>query len=160
MDNTALSDSNGGQKFDLLVIGYGNELRGDDGVGPKTAMAVSEWHFPGVHTMVCHQLTPDLAAPIAAAQRVVFVDATADSTGSVELRELAPAGTPQTMEHSANPSFLLGLTKEVFGRSPAAFLLTIPTQSMAFGEELSTQAIEGMQVAVEKIRSLALSHAV
>jgi hypothetical protein len=78
MNNKADPDSKRQQKFNLLVIGYGNELRGDDGVGPKTAMAVSEWHFPGVKTMVCHQLTPDLAEPIAAAERVVFIDAVAE----------------------------------------------------------------------------------
>ena len=32
----------------ILVIGYGNTLRGDDGVGPKVAEAVAALALPGV----------------------------------------------------------------------------------------------------------------
>ena len=32
---------------ELLVIGYGNTLRGDDGVGPRVAEAVEKLNLPG-----------------------------------------------------------------------------------------------------------------
>jgi hydrogenase maturation protease len=47
---------------DLLVIGYGNELRSDDGVGPRVARAVAEWRLPGVEAIAVHQLTLELCA--------------------------------------------------------------------------------------------------
>ncbi|HEY9173382.1 MAG TPA: hydrogenase maturation protease, partial [Verrucomicrobiae bacterium] len=55
---------------DLLVIGYGNTLRRDDGIGPKVAEAVAELNLPGVRSLACPQLTPELAEPIAHAKRV------------------------------------------------------------------------------------------
>ena len=60
---------------DLLVIGYGNTLRRDDGVGPHVAEAIAALALPGVEALVCPLLTPELAEAIARARRVVFVDA-------------------------------------------------------------------------------------
>ena len=50
---------------ELLVIGYGNSLRRDDGVGPRVAEAIEELNLPGVRTLVCQLLTPEFADPIA-----------------------------------------------------------------------------------------------
>jgi hydrogenase maturation protease len=154
MKTPAERETGGGTKTALLVIGYGNELRSDDGVGPKTAEVVAEWNLPGVRTLVCHQLTPEFAVPIASAQCVVFIDATVDSQNSVELREVQAAGPDQLMAHAADPRILLRLAKEVFGRSPTAFLITIPVENLAFGDKLSGRAREGSRIALQKIREL------
>ena len=42
-------------KVRLLVIGYGNELRGDDGVGPWVARSVADWQVAGVEAVAVHQ---------------------------------------------------------------------------------------------------------
>ncbi len=46
----------------ILVIGYGNSLRSDDGVGPFVAEAVEALRLPGVHTLICQQLSPEQLA--------------------------------------------------------------------------------------------------
>jgi hypothetical protein len=48
---------------ELLVIGYGNSLRRDDGVGPRVAEAVEALQLPGVRTLTCQLLTPEFADP-------------------------------------------------------------------------------------------------
>ena len=60
---------------DVLVIGYGNTLRGDDGIGPAVAGEIDRLAVPGVRVIVVHQLTPELAADLAACRRAVFIDA-------------------------------------------------------------------------------------
>jgi hydrogenase maturation protease len=77
----------------LLVIGYGNTLRGDDGVGPRVAEAVERLQLPGVRTLICQQLSPEHAEMISQAERVVFVDAAVDGPKEVQLRELVPGDT-------------------------------------------------------------------
>ncbi len=72
---------------ELLVIGYGNPLRGDDGVGPAVSGAIAVLGLPGVRALSVHQLTPELAAEAAGARVAVFVDAAVDST-EVEMRRL------------------------------------------------------------------------
>jgi hydrogenase maturation protease len=141
----------------LLVIGYGNELRRDDGVGPKVAAAVANWNLPGVQAIACHQLTPELTSPIAAAAHVVFVDAALGRDGSVQCREIEPDDNSEVMTHAANPSCLLALARRVFGRCPTASWLTLPVLDVDFGEELSPLACDGFKSALEKIRSLANS---
>ena len=70
----------------LLVIGFGNTLRCDDGVGPKAVLAVEELGLPGVRTLTCPQLTPELADPLSKVDSAVFVDAAVDHRGAVRLR--------------------------------------------------------------------------
>jgi hydrogenase maturation protease len=159
MSKAAACELSGGSKSALLVIGYGNELRGDDGVGPKTAAAVAEWNLPRVRALVCHQLTPELAVAVAATQCVVFVDATADLSTSVELHELRPADASPIMVHAADPRMLLGLANDIFHRRPSAFWLTIPIENVDFGNKFSTRARKGMQIALEQIRALAIKAA-
>ena len=63
----------------MLIIGYGNPLRGDDGVGWRVAEAAGTALPEGAATVLAvHQLTPELSAPISRAGRVVFVDAAAE----------------------------------------------------------------------------------
>ncbi len=139
---------------DLLVIGYGNTLRGDDGVGPRVAEAVRALRLPGVHTLVCQQLSPEHAAPISLAQTVIFVDAAVDAPQEVQLRQLEPSDTSQLMAHAADPRTMLALSRDVFGHVPHAWWLTIPVVKMDFSEDLTPEAQRGCDEAVGKIQCL------
>ena len=139
----------------LLVIGYGNELRRDDGVGPKVAAAVAKMNLPGVRIHICHQLTPELADPISHSSRVIFVDAATLASKEVQTLKLKPDETVNVMAHAANPHSLLALAHEVFGYCPPAWWLTIPVEDFGFGDELSPVARRGFNVADEKICSIA-----
>lgn len=143
---------------DFLVIGYGNTLRSDDGVGAKVAAAVAELGLPGVVALVRHQLAPELAEPISEAHAVVFVDAAVDAATEVQMRQLEPADGAQLMAHAADPRTLLAFAKQLFGRCPPAWWLTIPVENLGFGEELSPLARRGYETALEKIRALAGCH--
>jgi hydrogenase maturation protease len=140
---------------ELLIIGYGNSLRRDDGVGPRVAEAVEELNLSGVRTLVCQLLTPEFADPIARARRVIFVDAAVDKTDGVHFRKLEPGETSQLMAHSADPRTLLALARDVFGHAPEAWWLTIPAIHLGFGTDYSPAAEAGFQNAVAKIKQLA-----
>lgn len=139
----------------LLVIGYGNELRGDDGVGPKVASAVNRLNLPGVRSIACHQLTPELADPVSRAAGVVFVDATAEAGTGIRMQELKPEEPGQPLAHAADPRTVLALARDVFGSFPAAWWLTIPIETTELGDELSPFARSGLRQAVDRIRTLA-----
>ena len=62
-------------EYDFLIIGYGNELCGDDAVGPWVARAVAEWQLPAVKSLAVPQLTPELTTELAKTNYVMFVDA-------------------------------------------------------------------------------------
>src|SRR5262249_10360792 len=54
---------------------YGNELRGDDGIGPRVARAVEGWGLPGVTALSAHALVPEMAVAVAGAEGVGFGEA-------------------------------------------------------------------------------------
>jgi hydrogenase maturation protease len=141
----------------LLVIGYGNELRRDDGVGPRAARAVAAWQLPGVEGIAAHQLTPELAERIGAAERVVFVDAGQDDVVLTRLME--PSRAAQVLGHTGEPHELLALAEALSGRRPASWLITLPAPELGFGEGLSAAAEHGLAEALRQIRTLAGSSA-
>jgi len=139
----------------LLVIGYGNTLRRDDGVGPRVADAVKALALPGVRALACPLLTPELADPISRARVAIFVDAAVDAPREVQLRKLTPAGSSQIMAHAASPATVLALARDVFGHAPEAWWLTIPVEDLGLGEELSPMAQRGFEFAVQEVRKRA-----
>lgn len=141
----------------LLVIGYGNELRGDDGVGPKVATTVAEWNLDGVEGIACPLLTPELADAISRARMAVFVDAAVDSSSAVQWRQLEPSESSQIMAHAADPRTMLALARDVFGHAPQAWWLTIPATQLDFGRKLSPEAQRGFANAVEKLLTVCRS---
>jgi hydrogenase maturation protease len=139
----------------ILVIGYGNELRGDDGLGPRVAEVIAAANHPDVRVRTVFQLVPELAAELAEARMVIFVDALADP-GRIAV-ELTPVGAEETTDwstHTADPRTLLALTRAVYGRTPEAWWLKTPGRNFDFGEGLSSAAEEGVRQAIARIKGL------
>lgn len=142
----------------FLIVGYGNELRGDDGVGPQVATTVSDWQLPSVKSLSVQQLLPEIAADMARADYVIFVDA-GGKRGAPTL-QLEPLVTNQAalarcttpaLNHTCDPSALVALTHALYGDHPQAWLLQIPTEHCDLGRALSKTAQQGMDGALRTI---------
>lgn len=137
----------------ILVIGYGNTLRGDDALGPEVATLIEQQKFPGVFAVTVHQLTPELADPISAADAVVFIDASSDPASEVSLRPLAAADQVEVRPHFGHPAALLKLAAQTFQRCPAAWLLTVPGFDFGFKGGLSARAQAAAQTGLAMFTS-------
>jgi hydrogenase maturation protease len=135
------------RKREILAIGYGNELRRDDGLGPKLAREIEQLHLARVRVLVCHQLTPELADPVSQAGAVLFMDASLVSR-RVELRRLCAKWPSAHLGHASEPSDLLNAATILYGRVPTAWLLALPAFDLAFGDGLSKWAEEGKATAL------------
>jgi hydrogenase maturation protease len=139
----------------ILVIGYGNDLRGDDAAGQRAAARVAAWALPGVEVRTLHQLTPELAAPLAEADRAIFLDAHPVASGAhVRVRRLRGVTSPVNFAHACEPHGLLDLSQRVFGRMPDAWWVTIPAVDFAFGAPLSARTEAGIAEALAAVRRL------
>jgi hydrogenase maturation protease len=125
------------QSFSILIIGYGNNLRSDDGVGRYLAEMIDQQQLPSVKTLSVHQLTPELVLKITEAQAVIFIDAIASLKGEITLQSLEPSQDKTRLGHTSNPEQLLSLCKNLYHKYPSAWLLTIPTNNFEFGETFS-----------------------
>jgi hydrogenase maturation protease len=132
-----------------LVIGYGNTLRGDDGAGWRVAAALEALALPQLEVAAVHQLTPELAARMASADAVVFVDA---CNGAVRqplaLEPLQAAAPLAPFSHQLSPRALLQLSEQLYGRRPPAWQLLIPAQAWAYRDGLSAGAAAAMEDAM------------
>jgi hydrogenase maturation protease len=125
------------QSFSILIIGYGNNLRSDDGVGRYLAEIIDQQELPLVKTLSVHQLTPELVLEITESKAVIFIDAIASLTDEITLQSLEPSQDKTRLGHTSNPEHLLSLCKNLYHKCPSAWLLTIPTNNFEFGEMFS-----------------------
>ncbi len=135
----------------LLIIGYGNPLRGDDAAGPMAAERLAR---RGFHALAVHQLLPELAERMAAAGTVIFLDADAAlEPGEVAIEPLADAGAARTFEHHASPAGLLRLARAGYGARPAAWLVRMGGAGFDFGDAVSPSAERAVARAVAAVES-------
>ena len=138
-----------------LVIGYGNDLRGDDAIGQQVAKAIKHCRLSSVQSIAIHQLTPELAAPLANVKLAIFVDACINSQSSqVQVQLLLPSELNTINTHISNPRSLLALSQMLYGHSLPAWLVTVPGVNFELGDRISPIAEKGIQIAIFKIREL------
>jgi hydrogenase maturation protease len=135
----------------VLVIGYGNTLRGDDAAGVHAAELIAKRH-PEIICVRVHQLVPELAEQIAECDIVFFIDAQKDVT-QLNARLVVPSvDADQPRTHFISPESLLALSKLLYQRIPAkAYIVGIPASQFEFSEELSAQTDLAMHECVELV---------
>lgn len=136
-----------------LVIGYGNSLRSDDGIGIRIAETVADWQLPQVRSLAVAQLTPELAADLAIADLAIFVDAGRATERALEVRALEPE-VSTISSHFSNPQALLSLTVAIYKTCPQAWWLIVPGLNFQLGDRLSSFAQEGVARSLIQIKKI------
>jgi hydrogenase maturation protease len=126
-----------------LVIGIGNPLRGDDGVGTwlaeQAAVLTAADPDGPVAVRSVQQLTPELAEELAQLEDVLFIDAwLTPATDEPQLKAIGPA-TGAVESHRLEPAQLLAVSQALYGRMPRAHLLQVPAYSFEHGMEISAE---------------------
>ena len=157
----------------ILVIGYGNPLRGDDGFGGLAAGYVAERQIPGLEVIVSHQLNPELAASLHDSSHAIFLDAVAsaptcatkapvggsggDQPGTLRATPVERCDLSSSGMHHFEPGSLLALAQAIYGQAPPATLITATARSFNHGSEISAEVRQAAATAAEAIASAAAS---
>jgi hydrogenase maturation protease len=136
----------------ILVIGYGNPGRQDDGLGPAAALAIDRLNWPNVSTSDSYQLVIEDAVDIAAHDVVWFVDASCEGDAPCALERLSPALDITFTSHLLKPATLLAISAQQFGRRPEAHLVRIRGYEFDLCEGLSERAAGNLALAVVLLR--------
>ena len=144
-----------GNSTGLLVIGFGNPGRLDDGLGPALAEAVDKLGLPGVTAQADYQLTVEDAAEVARHEAVLFADADVAGPEPFWVRRIRPAASPMSFSsHSVEPQAVLALAKQLFGAEPEAYLMGIRGYAFdQFGETLSEKAQQNLAAAAAYVEA-------
>jgi len=132
----------------ILVLGYGNPGRQDDGLGPAVAEAVEKMALPGVTADADYQLNIEDGAVLADYQTVVFADASKTGAEPFEWRRLSAANAISFTTHAVDAESVLAICAEHFGLSPAAWLLGIRGYEFEFEEGMSGRAEQNLSKAL------------
>lgn len=136
----------------VLVIGYGNPLRSDDGVGWHIARELLRGKLRAdVRVIAAQQLAPEMAEEASLVARLLFVDAArGGAPGSVRCEEIV-ASEAGAHTHELSPGMILALANELYGRSPRAFLLTLAGENFETGETMSAAVAGAVPEVMERI---------
>jgi hydrogenase maturation protease len=141
-----------------LILGYGNTLRKDDGLGVYAAQALDQLTLSGdVEIRTCQQLSPELSPLLAQVDHAVFIDAALDSRGdmpgTIRTRTLKPrTSQPGSITHHFDPETLLAMAETLYGHAPQAMLFSVTAASFDLEEGLSPEVLAVLPILVEKIK--------
>ena len=143
----------------VLVIGYGNPLRSDDGIGWHVAgRLATDPRLEGATILQRHQLTPELALDVSHADLVVLVDArSGPRPGTVATEHVDPAAAQTsgtTWSHHLGPASLVALARELYGRSGDVHVVSIGVGSLELGETLSPAVAAAVEPAADAVVGL------
>lgn len=124
----------------ILVVGIGNTLRGDDGLGAAAVAALKASHPPDwvVAYRAVHQLTPELAAEIAECDAVIFIDAGVDlAPAEIRRSEVSASDDESAFTHFGTPNGLLAAAEKLYNKRVRGILFTVGAATFELGEALS-----------------------
>lgn len=146
----------------IVVIGYGNPLRGDDAIGWKAAEALRDVYEDdtAVEVFASHQLNPEMAESVAEAGMVIFIDAVADrlAAGKVACESVHPADHSSAFSHQLDPPTLLASAIDLYGSCPRAAVIGVGIQSCDLGHHLSREVKAALPRVVAEVKQMIELH--
>ena len=142
----------------ILIYGYGNPARQDDGLGVALTNQIEDWvlenQLTGFEFENNYQLNIEDATAIADKDLVIFADASEEDIADFCLSNVDGSTKLAFTTHAASPGYIVHLCKELFQKEPLVLLLHIKGYKWAFQEGLSERAIENLDQAVEYLKTL------
>jgi hydrogenase maturation protease len=129
----------------ILVLGYGNPGRQDDGLGPAAATLIDAMGWSDVTAFDNYQLNIENALDVAAHDVVWFVDAAKTGPAPYVVHDLAPSLNFDFTSHLVRPETIMAMAGHYFGGTPKAFLLAIRGYEFEFVEALTPEAKDNLQ---------------
>lgn len=152
----------------VLIFGYGNPDRQDDGVAWHILRRVAELRRdlplpgtcddeftnsdPDVTFLFDLQLTPDMAEFVAGFDQVVFVDAhTGAVPEEIHNEELTPHYQRSPFTHHMTPQTLLSFAQSLYSSSITGRLISVRGYEFGFSNDLSPRTRELAVIAADLI---------
>ena len=171
-ESAVLGGGSGALSRHVLIIGFGNTLRRDDGAGAVAARLLGEdprLDRTDVEVREAYQLLPEMSLDIAESTLVIFVDADMRGLpGSIEIHPIDPEtaarsdadarGEPGASSHHVGGGELVALAAELTGARPQAVAIGVGITDIEMGEGLSPAVEAALPKIVEIVVDLVEEH--
>lgn len=140
----------------VLILGYGNPGREDDGLGPAAADEMRRMNWPNVTVRDSYQLVIEDCVDVVEADVVWFIDSAKTGREPYEFSRISYSEEITFTTHLVKPEAVLALAKGYYGKAPEAYLLGIRGYRFEFAQGFSERAQRNLQQALmllkQKIR--------
>ncbi len=142
----------------VLLIGFGNPGRLDDGLGPRLAEAIKLMDLDGIDVDSDYQLTVEDSVDMAEHDIIIFADASVNGPEPFYFKKIKASTYADFTTHSISPESLLCLTKELFNKELKAYILGIRGYEFNdFREQLSEKATNNLNKAIDFVKEILVS---
>ena len=139
----------------LIVFAWGNESRGDDGIGPFLARRLLDLELPGLVVIEDHQLNIEHVTDFVDDTPLLFIDASVSIDTGIMLERIGASSDGNFSTHAISPQALLNVYRETSGSDePPAYLLHVAGKSFDLGESLGDTGRAAAEAAWEFLDEL------
>ncbi len=142
----------------ILIYGYGNPGRQDDGVGNIFVEEMEKWvtknKIDNISFDSNYQLNIEDADTISEKDIVVFVDATIEDIEDFYIDKVnASEAKVEFTMHAVSPAFVLNLCNDIYNKYPETYLVHIKGYEWEFGEGLTDKAQNNLNKAIDFVKN-------
>ena len=131
---------------EVLLIGYGNPGRLDDGLGPALAAKIEAAALQGLTVDSDYQLTVEDAFDVSRHDIVIFADAAVKGKEPFFIEEISSRSPMSLSSHSVSPAAVLYFAENMFRSRAKAYVLGIRGYEFnGFEEGLSERAQNNLE---------------
>ncbi len=141
----------------ILIYGYGNPGRQDDGLGIVFSEAMEKWagknKFDHISCDTNYQLNIEDAELISNFDLVLFADASQEDLEDYSITSVECSSSRiEFSMHAVSPAFVLDLCNKIYNKSPETYLLHLKGYEWDFIEGLSPKAQNNFNKAFLEIK--------
>jgi len=147
------------EKGKILIYGYGNPGRQDDGLGNLFVEEMQKWaeenNLDYLDFDSNYQLNIEDSERISDKEIVIFADASVEKIEEYCLTKVFPE--PNQIEftmHAVSPAFIAKLTNDLFKKMPAIYLMHLKGYEFDFKEGISENASKNLNNALNLLKLL------
>jgi hydrogenase maturation protein HypF len=136
----------------ILIVGVGNILRNDDGIGALIIEQIDALKWPGVETQVTQQLHLEAIEDFLPYEKIIIVDASSDDSGcNFQKINISSETAAMASSHHLSLQILLSLAKKIYNRDLNLYLCKIKGKSFEIGDSISPEVQACIPKAIELI---------
>ena len=137
-----------------LVIGVGNILRNDDGIGALITEQIELLNWPAVETQITQQLHLEVIEDLLKYKKIIIIDASSVGA-SYDLQKINLESSNRESDlsssHHLSLQLLLALAKKIYNQDINLYLCSIKGLNFEIGDSISSEVMSCIPKAIKLI---------
>ncbi len=145
----------------ILIYGYGNPGRQDDGLGNAFVEHIEKWvdeqNLTNIEFDSNYQLNIEDAHALSEKDLAIFIDASVEDLDDFCISKVTESSKMTFTTHAASPGYIVDLCKKIYQKAPPTYLVHIRGYEWEFMEGLTEKANRNLELALEYLKPFILN---